>query len=202
MPEGLFIFTIIKTLKMSVIYIKNIVCNRCIMAVENELNKLEIPIEKITLGEVILKEKLTPEQREQVENAINPLGFEIIDDRKSKIIQKIKNLIIALVHNQNNAIKTNLSNYLSNELHHDYNYLSNLFSEIEGTTIEKYFINQKIERVKELLVYDELTLSEIAYQLNYSSVSYLSNQFKKVTGLSPSHFKKIGASRRKSLDEI
>jgi AraC-like DNA-binding protein len=172
------------------------------MAVENKLNKLKIPIEKITLGEVILKEKLTPEQREQVENAINPLGFEIIDDRKSRIIQKIKTLIIELVHNQDNAIKTNLSDFLSKELHHDYNYLSNLFSEIEGTTIEKYFINQKIERVKELLVYDELTLSEIAFQLNYSSVSYLSNQFKKVTGLSPSHFKKIGQNRRKSLDEI
>lgn len=178
------------------------VCTRCIMAVENKLNKLKIPIEKITLGEVILKEKLTPEQREQVENAINPLGFEIIDDRKSRIIQKIKTLIIELVHNQDNAIKTNLSDFLSKELHHDYNYLSNLFSEIEGTTIEKYFINQKIERVKELLVYDELTLSEIAFQLNYSSVSYLSNQFKKVTGLSPSHFKKIGQNRRKSLDEI
>lgn len=202
MPEGLLIFTIIKTLKMSVIYIKNMVCTRCIMAVENKLNKLKIPIEKITLGEVILKEKLTPEQREQVENAINPLGFEIIDDRKSRIIQKIKTLIIELVHNQDNAIKTNLSDFLSKELHHDYNYLSNLFSEIEGTTIEKYFINQKIERVKELLVYDELTLSEIAFQLNYSSVSYLSNQFKKVTGLSPSHFKKIDQNRRKSLDEI
>lgn len=178
------------------------VCNRCIMMIENELNNLKIPIQNITLGEVHLKDVLTDEQRTLLEKAITPLGFEIIDDKRSRIIQKIKTLIIDLVHQQDNSLKTNLSEFLSSELHHDYNYLSNLFSEIEGTTIEKYFINQKIERVKELLVYDELTLSEIAFQLNYSSVSYLSNQFKKVTGLSPSHFKKIGMNRRKSLDEV
>ena len=126
----------------------------------------------------------------------------MIDDKKSRIIEKIKNIIIDLVHHQDNEAKTNLSDVLSNELHHDYNYLSNLFSEVEGTTIEKYFIAQKIERVKELLVYDELSLSEIAFQLNYSSVAYLSNQFKKTTGLTPSHFKQIKEEKRKPLDEV
>jgi AraC-like DNA-binding protein len=130
------------------------------------------------------------------------LGFELIDDKKSRIIEKIKNTIIQLVHHQDSGLKNNLSEVLSSELHHDYNYLSNLFSEIEGTTIEKYFIAQKIERVKELLVYDQLSLSEIAFQLNYSSVAYLSNQFKKVTGLTPSHFKQIKENKRKPLDQL
>src|SRR5690606_28337477 len=136
------------------------------------------------------------------EKALILLGFEVIDDRKSLIIEKIKNIIIDLVHHQDNDTKSNLSDVLSSKLHHDYNYLSNLFSEIEGTTIEKYFIAQKIEKVKELLVYDELSLSEIAFRLNYSSVAYLSNQFKKVTGLTPSHFKQIREDKRKSLDEV
>ncbi|KKX47548.1 AraC family transcriptional reguator [Sphingobacterium sp. IITKGP-BTPF85] len=134
--------------------------------------------------------------------ALDPLGFEVIDDKKCRIIERIKNIIIELVHNRDSDIKTNLSDVLSNKLHHDYNYLSNLFSEVEGTTIEKYFIAQKIEKVKELLVYDELSLSEIAFRLNYSSVAYLSNQFKKVTGLTPSHFKQIKEDKRKPLDEV
>lgn len=121
---------------------------------------------------------------------------------KKQNYRKDKNTIIDLVHHQNNNIKNNLSDILSEILHHDYNYLSNLFSEVEGTTIEKYFIAQKIEKVKELLVYDELTLSEIALRLNYSSISYLSNQFRKVTGLTPSHFKKIREDKRKPLDKI
>ena len=130
------------------------------------------------------------------------LGFDIIDDKKIRLIEQIKTIIIDLVHHQDNVTKTNLSDVLSSKLFHDYNYLSNLFSEVEGTTIEKYFIAQKIEKVKELLVYDELSLSEIAFRLNYSSVAYLSNQFKKVTGLSPSHFKNIREDRRKPLDEV
>ncbi|WP_417784684.1 helix-turn-helix domain-containing protein [Tenacibaculum sp.] len=182
--------------------IKNMVCNRCILVIQNELDKLGVGVKSIKLGEVILEKELTSDEKERIDKILLDLGFEIIDDKKSRIIEKIKNLIINLVHHQDSETKVNLSDLLSNELHHDYNYLSNLFSEIEGTTIEKYFIAQKIEKVKELLVYDELSLSEIAFRLHYSSVAYLSNQFKKVTGLTPSHFKKIRKDRRKPLDEV
>ncbi len=178
------------------------VCNRCIMVVQNELDKLGLAAKNIKLGEVTLERELTKEERDKLEKTLVPLGFEVIDDRKSRIIEKIKNIIIDLVHHQDNDAKTNLSDVLSNELHHDYNYLSSLFSEVEGTTVEKYFIAQKIEKVKELLVYDELSLSEIAIRLNYSSVAYLSNQFKKVTGLTPSHFKQIREDKRKPLDKV
>ena len=184
------------------LYIKNMVCNRCIMVVQNELIKLDLKIKNIILGEVTLDKEPTIEEKLKIEYVLAPLGFQVIDDKKSRVIEKIKNTIIHLVHHQNNDLKTNLSDILSNELHQDYNYLSNLFSEIEGTTIEKYFIAQKIEKVKELLVYDELSLSEIAYRLNYSSVAYLSNQFKKVTGLTPSYFKQIKEEKRKPLDKV
>jgi len=150
----------------------------------------------------LLEKDLTAEERVAVESALVPLGFEVIDDKKSRMIEQIKNVIIDVVHYQDNDVKTNLSDVLSDKLHHDYNYLSNLFSEVEGTTIEKYFIAQKVEKVKELLVYDELSLSEIANRLNYSSVAYLSNQFKKVTGLTPSHFKQIKEDKRKPLDKV
>lgn len=182
--------------------IKNMVCNRCILVIQNELDKLGVGVKSIKLGEVILEKELTSDEKKRLDKILLDLGFEIIDDKKSRIIEKIKNLIINLVHHQDSETKVNLSDLLSNELHHDYNYLSNLFSEVEGTTIEKYFIAQKIEKVKELLVYDELSLSEIAFRLHYSSVAYLSNQFKKVTGLTPSHFKKIRKDRRKPLDEV
>src|SRR5690554_303665 len=168
---------------MAKLFIKNMVCNRCIMAVESELDKLNLELKDIRLGEVTLTKELAPEEKEALNKALSPLGFELIDDKKSRIIDQIKNIIIDLVHYQDDNIKTNLSDALSSQLHHNYSYLSNLFSSIEGVTIEKYFIDQKIEKVKELLVYDELTLSEIAFRLNYSSVAYLSNQFKKVTGL-------------------
>lgn len=184
------------------VYIKNMVCNRCIMVVENELRKLGLEPEAVVLGEVKLSRKPSAEDTRRIGEALEPLGFALIDDKKSRLIEKIKALIIELVHRKDAALSTNLSDYLSSRLHHDYNYLSQLFSEVEGVTIEKYFIAQKIERVKELLVYDELSLSEIAWKLHYSSVAYLSNQFKKVTGLSPSHFKKIKAARRKPLDEV
>lgn len=178
------------------------VCNRCIMVVQNEMDKLNLAVKNIKLGEVVFENELSEEQKTTIDKALSPLGFELIDDKKSRIIEKIKNTIIQLVHHQDSGLKNNLSEVLSSELHHDYNYLSNLFSEIEGTTIEKYFIAQKIERVKELLVYDQLSLSEIAFQLNYSSVAYLSNQFKKVTGLTPSHFKQIKENKRKPLDQL
>jgi len=187
---------------MNTLFIKNMVCNRCIMVVQNEMDKLNLAVKNIKLGEVVFENELSEEQKTTIDKALNPLGFELIDDKKSRIIEKIKNTIIQLVHHQDSGLKNNLSEILSQELHQDYNYLSNLFSEIEGTTIEKYFIAQKIERVKELLVYDQLSLSEIAFQLNYSSVAYLSNQFKKVTGLTPSHFKQIKENKRKPLDQL
>ena len=178
------------------------VCNRCIMVVQNEMNKLGLEVEYMKLGEVTLEKELTSTERDALEGALVPLGFQVIDDKKSRIIERIKNVIIDLVHYQDNEATTNLSDILSKKLNHDYNYLSNLFSEVESTTIEKYFIAQKIEKVKELLVYDELSLSEIAFRLNYSSVAYLSNQFKKVTGLTPSHFKQIREDKRKPLDKV
>ncbi len=187
---------------MMTLFIKNMVCNRCIMMVQNELNKLDLSAVSLKLGEIVFEKEPTTEEKKKLEEALSALGFQVIDDKKSRIIEKIKNTIIELVHHQHNEAKTNLSNILSTTLHNDYNYLSNLFSEVEGTTIEKYFIAQKIEKVKELLVYDELSLSEIAFQLNYSSVAYLSNQFKKTTGLTPSHFKQIKEDKRKPLDKV
>ena len=187
---------------MATLFVKNMVCNRCILVVQNELDKLGLKVKDIKLGEVTLEKEPTSKEKLDLENNLNPLGFEVIDNKKSRIIEKIKNVIIDQVHYQDSDIKTNLSDLLSEKLNHDYNYLSNLFSEVEGTTIEKYFIAQKIEKVKEFLVYDELSLSEIAYRLNYSSVAYLSNQFKKVTGLTPSHFKKIRDDKRKPLDQV
>lgn len=187
---------------MATLFIKNMVCSRCIMVVQNELDKLGLNVKSVKLGEVVLAEEPTSKQKDALTEVLDALGFEVIDDKKSRIIEKIKNIIIDLVHYQDNDTKTNLSDVLSDKLHHDYNYLSNLFSEVEGTTIEKYFIAQKVEKVKELLVYDELSLSEIADRLNYSSVAYLSNQFKKVTGLTPSHFKQIKEDKRKPLDKV
>lgn len=187
---------------MNTIFIKKMVCDRCIMVVQNELEKLGLDAKNIKLGEVILSKEITSLEKENLSKTLEPLGFEVIDDKKGRIIEKIKNIIIDLVHHQDSDVKTNLSDVLSDKLHHDYNYLSNMFSEVEGTTIEKYFIAQKVEKVKELLVYDELSLSEIANRLNYSSVAYLSNQFKKVTGLTPSHFKQIKEDKRKPLDKV
>jgi AraC-like DNA-binding protein len=184
------------------VYIKNMVCNRCIMVVKNELEKLGHYPLNISLGEVELKNDLTDFEKLTLDNHLKTFGFELIDDKKSRLIGQIKSSIIEIIHQQNTELKSNLSDYLGSKLHHDYTYLSKLFSEVEGTTIEKYFIAQKIEKVKELLVYDELSLSEIADQMNYSSVGYLSNQFKKVTELTPTHFKNIKENKRKPLDEV
>lgn len=172
------------------------------MVVKNELEKLGHYPLNISLGEVELKNDLTDSVKLTLDNHLKTFGFELIDDKKSRLIGQIKSSIIDIIHQQNTELKSNLSDYLGSKLHHDYTYLSKLFSEVEGTTIEKYFIAQKIEKVKELLVYDELSLSEIAYQMNYSSVGYLSNQFKKVTGLTPTHFKNIKENKRKPLDEV
>lgn len=178
------------------------VCNRCIMVVESELKRMGIEPVSVELGEVTLRDKLNADRKEELSKVLDSLGFALIDDKKSRLIEQIKNLIIEQVHYNNNELKVNLSDYLSDKVHHDYTYISNLFSEVEGTTIEKYFIAQKIEKVKELLVYDELTLNEIAFRLNYSSVAHLSAQFKKVTGLTPSHFKEVKANKRKPLDKV
>lgn len=169
---------------------------------KNELQKLGFQTLNISLGEVELKNDLTKTEKTSLDYHLKTFGFELIDDKKSRLIGQIKSSIIEIIHQDNSELKSNLSDYLSSKLHHDYTYLSNLFSEVEGTTIEKYFIAHKIEKVKELLVYDELSLSEIAYQMNYSSVGYLSNQFKKVTGLTPTHFKNIKEIKRKPLDEV
>jgi len=184
------------------LHLRNMVCDRCKMVVRTELEKLGLHPLRVDLGEVELEESLSYDQRQKVDEAIRQYGFALIDDKKSAMIARIKALIVELVHEKNSALDTNLSDYLSKRLLHDYNALSTLFSEVEGTTIEKYFIAQKIERVKELLVYDELSLSEIAFQLNYSSVAHLSSQFKKVTGLTPSHFKNVKALKRKPLDQV
>ena len=178
------------------------VCDRCIMAVRFELTKLNIKPSNIELGEVTIDEDLSDEKKSKLEDALNNIGFELLDDSKTKTIEKIKTAIIQLIHHSDNNIKINYSSFIEDKLKRDYNYLSNLFSEIEGTTIEKYIINQKIERVKELLVYNQLSLSEIAVKMGYSSVAYLSGQFKKVTGLTPSHFKNIKEIKRRSLDKI
>ena len=191
----------IKPLNMH-LYIRNMVCNRCIMAVKNELEKLGYEPITVQLGEVELKEDISGDELTIFKNRMDELGFELIDNSKSKLIEKIKLLVIQLIHHGDGQLHQNYSEYIASKLNKEYNYLSHLFSEVEGTTIEKYIINQKIERVKELLVYNELTLSEIADSLGYSSVAYLSGQFRKVTGLTPSYFKQLKENKRKPLDLI
>ena len=184
------------------IHIKNMVCNRCITAVQQLLKEQGLDYTNISLGTVVLNNPLSEAQKQTLSNSLEALGFELINDRKSKTIEQIKTEIRSLVHSSDATLKTNLSQHLANKLHQDYQQLSNLFSTVEGTTIEKYFIAQKIEKVKELLMYDELSLSEIAFRLNYSSVAYLSNQFKKATGLTPSFYKSLKKDNRKPLDEV
>lgn len=179
------------------------VCHRCKMVVRTELEKLKLHPVNVDLGEVMIEEKQSSkEQTKNVREALKSVGFELIDDRRSKLIEQIKTFVINTVHYKDEQPKKNYSELLSKHLHHDYSYLSKLFSEIEGITIEQFIINQKIEKVKELLIYNEKSLSEIAYQLDYSSVAHLSAQFKKVTGLTPSNFKQIGKNKRKPLDKV
>ena len=184
------------------LYIKNMVCSRCKMVVKSVFESMGINPFSVELGEVELKSDINENQKSELLKKLRAIGFDLIDNKKSKTIDKIKTLIIDLVQNKNNDLKSNLSSYISQELHQDYNTLSNLFSEVENTTIEKYFINQKIEKVKELIIYDELSLSQIAYSLNYSTVSHLSNQFKKVTGFSPTYFKNIKTIKRKQIEDL
>jgi YesN/AraC family two-component response regulator len=172
------------------------------MVVKDELTKLGLKYITVELGEAELVEAISSEQREKVRAALLKSGLELMDDKKSVLIQKIKTIIIELVHYSEEPLSVNLSEYLSQKLHHDYTYLANLFTEVQGTTIEKFLISHKIERVKELLVYDELTLTEIAYKMHYSSVAHLCTQFKKVTGLTPSHFKQLKHKRRSMLEDL
>jgi AraC-like DNA-binding protein len=187
----------------TVICIKNMVCGRCIKAVTEILCALELKHSPVLLGEVVLKDDLSSEKRELLSSRLAAEGFELIDDKKSQLIAKVKKIILELVRSselEDNKIV--LSGFIENNIRMDYSYISSLFSSIEGQTIENYFISQKIELAKELLVYNELSLSEISYRLGYSSVAHLSNQFKRVTGLTPSHFKQIGAQKRKPLDQL
>ena len=172
------------------------VCIRCKMLVKEELTKLGLHYVVVELGETEIMEDLSAEQHDQFRDALLKAGLELMDDKKSLLIQKIKNVIIELIHYSEEPPDVKLSEFLSQKLNHDYGYLASLFSETQGTTIEKFYIYHKIERVKELLVYNELNLTGIAYQMHYSSVAHLSAQFKKVTGLTPSHFKGLGNKRR------
>ncbi|SEP21492.1 helix-turn-helix domain-containing protein [Niastella yeongjuensis] len=185
-----------------ILYIKNMVCLRCKMVVKEELTKLGIHFTTVELGEAEVVEDISAEQHDQIKAALLKSGLELMDDKKSILIQKIKNVIIESVHYSQEPLTVNFSEYLSQKLNYDYTYLANLFSEVQGITIEKFLIAHKIERVKELLVYNELNLTEIAYRMHYSSVAHLSAQFKKVTGLTPSHFKQLKGKRRSMLDEM
>ncbi len=178
------------------------VSNRCKIAVKEDLKKLGLHFIVVDLGEVEIMENISAEQREQVRNALFNSGFELMDDKRAVLIEKIKNTIIEMVHHSNELIKINFSNYLSEKLDHDYTYLANLFSEVQGTTIERFIISHKIEKIKELLIYGELNITEIAWKMNYSSVAHLSNQFKKMTGLTPSHFKMMKEKRRSPIEEV
>jgi AraC family transcriptional regulator len=184
------------------LYIKNMVCNRCIAAVKQEFERLDLTPTTLSLGVVTLEKAPDENQLTQLKEGLAALGFELLDDEKKKLIEKIKNIIIEQVHYSVADGVHNFSDIITEKLHKDYSYVSGLFSDVEGITIEKYIINQKIEKVKELLVYNQLSLSEIAFQLGYSSVSHLSSQFKKVTGLTPSYYKTSGGLHRKPLDEV
>jgi len=175
---------------------------RCKTAVELELTKLGLQFTSVELGEADVVDEVSSSQLAALKMALQATGLELMDDKKSILVERIKTIIIELVYHTDLQIKVNLSDFLSDKLDHPYAYLSKLFSEVKGTTIEQYYLTQKIEKVKELLVYDELNLTEIAYRLHYSSVAHLSNQFKKMTGLTPSYFKTLKQKRREALGDV
>lgn len=184
------------------LYIKYMVSLRCKMMVKEELKKLGLHFIVVELGEIDIMENLNTDQRRALKAGLMQSGLELMDDKKAVLIERIKNVIIEMVHYSDELPKTNYSDYISEKLNHDYTYLSNVFSEVKGITIQQFIIIHKIERAKELMLYDELNLTEISYKLNYSSVAHLSNQFKKVTGLTPSHFKALKDKRRNPIEEI
>ena len=178
------------------------VSNRCKMAVKEELKKLGLHYILVDLGEVKIKETISSEKRELLKLNLHQSGLELMDDKKAMLIEKIKTIIIQMVHHSDEIIKINFSDYLSEKMNHDYTYLSNLFSEAQGNTIEHYIISHKIERIKEVIIYGEHNITEIAWKMGYSSVAHLSNQFKKVTGQSPSFFKQLKEKHRCPIEEI
>ena len=189
---------------MHILLVKNMVCHRCVLSVEDILNKETIPFQKVSFGEIHMENELTSEQKERLTIALKKVGFELIDSHLSGLIEKIKMLTILKARNEvdKKEIKLNLSAYLSDKLHYEYTHLSSVFSGVEGRTIENYFIEQRIEKAKGLLIYGQLTLSQIAFDLEYSSTAHLSTQFKKITCLTPTYFKEIGIAKRRSIDKI
>lgn len=189
---------------LTTLLIKNMVCHRCVLSIEDILQQELIPFQKVIFGEIHLNETLSLNQRERLIKRLEAVGFELIDNHSTALIEKIKQLVIKRARNEAGEMESNtkLSHYLSGSVNHEYTYISSLFSAVEGRTIENYFIEQRIEKAKELLVYGQLTLSQIAFDLEYSSVAHLSAQFKKITGLTPTYFKEIGVAKRKSLDKI
>ena len=184
------------------LYIKNMVCIRCKMVVKQQITKLSLHYLTVELGEVEIVENISTAQLMEFKVALSKFGLELLDDKKSILIEKIKKVIVELIHYADEPSKINFSDYLSEKLNRDYTYLANLFSEVVGINIEHYIIMHKIERVKELLLYDELNLTQISYKLSYSSVAHLSNQFKKVTGLTPGYFKKMKEKRFTPLENM
>lgn len=184
------------------LYVKYMVSHRCKMVVKEELEKLGLQNATVDLGTVETQDDLTPEQREQLKIVLLRSGLELMEDHRAILIEKIKNVIIEMIHYDDELPSVNYSDYISEKLGYDYTYLSNMFSEVKGITIQHFIIMHKIEKVKELLLYDELNLTEISYRLHYSSVAHLSNQFKKITGLSPSFYKKLKKKRRGNLEDL
>lgn len=184
------------------IYIKYMVSLRCKMIVKEELKKLGLHDTTLDLGMVEILEDITPQQRQMLKENLERSGLQLLDDKRSILIDKIKTVIIEMIHYNDELPRVNYSEYISEKLQYDYTYLSNIFSEVKGTTIQQFIIVHKIEKVKELLLYDQLNLSEISYKLHYSSVAHLSNQFKKITGLSPSFYKKLGKKRAGNLEDL
>lgn len=185
-----------------VIHIKYMVSLRCKMVVKNELKLLGLHYIFVDLGMVEVLEEITPDQLQLLKISLKKSGLELLDDKKSILIEKIKNVVTEMIHYSDELPKANYSDYISEKLNLDYTYLSNIFSEVKGITLQQYIIIHKIERVKELLLYDELNLTEISYKLHYSSVAHLSNQFKKITGLSPTYYKKLGQKRKSNLENM
>lgn len=184
------------------IYVKYMVSLRCKMVVKEELKKLGLHFIVVDLGEIEIMEDISDQQREELKTALLNSGLELMDDKRSVLIEKIRNVIVEMIHYSDELPKINYSDYISEKLHYDYTYLSNLFSEVKGITIQQFIITHKIERVKELLLYDEMNLTEISYRFQYSSVAHLSNQFKKITGLTPSQFKHLKDRHRNPIEEI
>jgi YesN/AraC family two-component response regulator len=191
-------------MSQEILFVKNMVCHRCVLAVEDVLKKEAMQFQKVIAGEIHLAEKLSEGKNELLKTRLTAIGLELIDNRMSGLIEKIKQLVIKKARNEvdEKKSKIKLSAWLSEHLHHEYTYLSSFFSSVEGRTIENYFIEQRIEKVKEMLVYNEMTLSQISFEMEYSSVAHLSNQFKKITGLTPTHFRKVGSIKRKMIDHI